>query len=156
MTKSMKTLSFKSKTHQEAKPAPSSLRRYMPGAAAEGGHRWEQSLRSYESPKSSRTKSNDRDTTRRDKTKSRHGPSAKEDDEVTDEIDAFIKSSIFRANTNVGFDDVIGLDKAKQSLRESVILPQMRPELFSGLRAPSQGLLLFGPPGWHSIWTLKV
>jgi len=47
----------------------------------------------------------------------------------------------------VTFDDIGGMMNAKQVLHEIVILPALRPELFTGLRAPVRGLLLFGPPG---------
>lgn len=47
----------------------------------------------------------------------------------------------------VHWDDIAGLNTAKNSLKEAVVYPFLRPDLFRGLREPITGMLLFGPPG---------
>ncbi|KAL1414176.1 hypothetical protein MTO96_007657 [Rhipicephalus appendiculatus] len=58
-----------------------------------------------------------------------------------------ILDEIVDGGPEVLFSDIAGQEVAKQALSEMVILPTDRPELFTGLRAPPKGLLLFGPPG---------
>ena len=58
-----------------------------------------------------------------------------------------INNDIVDSGETVIFDDIAGLDYAKGTVKETVIMPILRPDIFTGLTAPPKGLLLFGPPG---------
>lgn len=48
---------------------------------------------------------------------------------------------------NVKWDDIQGLEDVKKVLKETIILPTLRPDIFKGLLSPAKGILLYGPPG---------
>ncbi|WYZ43022.1 hypothetical protein EsH8_VI_000721 [Colletotrichum jinshuiense] len=58
-----------------------------------------------------------------------------------------ILNEIVVQGDEVHWSDVAGLEIAKNALREAVVYPFLRPDLFMGLREPARGMLLFGPPG---------
>lgn len=58
-----------------------------------------------------------------------------------------LRGSIFKEGPNVKWDDIAGLDIAKEELQEAAILPIRFPRLFSGKRKERRGILLYGPPG---------
>ncbi|EDW87518.1 fidgetin-like protein 1 isoform X1 [Drosophila yakuba] len=47
----------------------------------------------------------------------------------------------------VAWEDIAGLESAKSTFLEAIIMPLRRPDLFTGVRCPPRGVLLFGPPG---------
>ncbi|XP_052814845.1 fidgetin-like protein 1 [Mya arenaria] len=58
-----------------------------------------------------------------------------------------IMNEIMDSGPGMTWDDVAGLEFAKKTIKEIVVWPMLRPDIFTGLRGPPKGLLLFGPPG---------
>lgn len=64
-------------------------------------------------------------------------------------------STLVTEKPNVKWEDVAGLFKAKEALKECVVLPMMFPQLFEG-RALWKGILLYGPPGTGKSYLAKA
>jgi len=69
---------------------------------------------------------------------------------------AKLEGAIVMEKPNIKWSDVAGLDLAKESLKEAVILPIKFPHLFTGKRKPWRGILLFGPPGTGKSFLAKA
>ncbi len=63
------------------------------------------------------------------------------------ELIDMISGTIVTESPNVKWNDIAGLENVKQAVREAIVLPIAKPELFTGARRPWSGILLFGPPG---------
>ncbi|KAL4858781.1 Protein SUPPRESSOR OF K(+) TRANSPORT GROWTH DEFECT 1 [Chlorella vulgaris] len=80
-------------------------------------------------------------------------------DSRSDELDKMKSSlgnAILEEKPNVKWDDVAGLESAKDSLKEAVILPVKFPQFFTGKRKPWSGILLYGPPGTGKSYLAKA
>ncbi len=54
-----------------------------------------------------------------------------------------INNLVVNTGEQVTFDNIAGLEHAKEAVHELVILPMIRPDLFTGLLVHPRGLLLF-------------
>lgn len=66
------------------------------------------------------------------------------DDPEKKKLQNKLEGAIVVEKPNVKWSDVIGLEGAKEALKEAVILPIKFPHLFTGKRTPWKGILLFG------------
>ncbi|KAN0101862.1 vacuolar protein sorting-associated protein-like protein VPS4 [Hyaloscypha variabilis] len=81
------------------------------------------------------------------------------DDEVDPESKKLrnaLAGAILQDKPNVRWEDVAGLEGAKEALKEAVILPIKFPHLFTGKRQPWKGILLYGPPGTGKSYLAKA
>jgi len=65
--------------------------------------------------------------------------------QVVQQLKASFSELVVTEKPDVKWDDVIGLEDCKQAIRESIVFPFVRPDLFK-LGWP-RGILLYGPPG---------
>ncbi|MGB9741260.1 MAG: AAA family ATPase [Candidatus Bathyarchaeia archaeon] len=64
---------------------------------------------------------------------------------TTEEGKSSYEELVVTEKPNVKWDEVVGLDNAKKAIKEAIVYPVQRPDLFP-LGWP-RGILLFGPPG---------
>jgi hypothetical protein len=74
------------------------------------------------------------------------GSATEEKDSDTAELRAAI-SSLIVPSLQVSWDSVGGLQEAKAILKETVLLPILQPQLFTGKLSAWKGILFYGPPG---------
>lgn len=93
----------------------------------------------------------------RAKSKPKNGGGGGEgDDSENVKLRAGLNSAIVREKPNVKWNDVAGLESAKQALQEAVILPVKFPQFFTGKRRPWRAFLLYGPPGTGKSYLAKA
>ncbi|HMD79074.1 MAG TPA: AAA family ATPase [Nitrososphaerales archaeon] len=72
-------------------------------------------------------------------------PNTMKGPQVVQQLKASFSELVITEKPDVKWDDVVGLEDCKGAIRESIVFPYLRPDLFK-LGWP-RGILLYGPPG---------
>lgn len=64
--------------------------------------------------------------------------------DADDEWKMIVYSKLATGKPNIEWKDIVGLEEVKKTLAELAIVPTKFHELFTGLRAPRGGILLYG------------
>jgi vacuolar protein-sorting-associated protein 4 len=84
------------------------------------------------------------------------GKGEADDDAESKKLRGALAGAILTEKPNIKWEDVAGLEAAKEALKEAVILPIKFPHLFTGKRQPWKGILLYGPPGTGKSYLAKA
>ena len=83
-------------------------------------------------------------------------PEGGKKDSEDDKLAKQLSGTLITETPNVKWEDVAGLEKAKEALKEAVVLPIKFPQLFQEKRKPWKGILLYGPPGTGKSYLAKA
>jgi vacuolar protein-sorting-associated protein 4 len=72
-------------------------------------------------------------------------PNSMKGPQVVQQLKASFSELVITEKPDIKWDDVVGLEDCKSAIRESIVFPYLRPDLFK-LGWP-RGILLYGPPG---------
>ena len=86
----------------------------------------------------------------------RGGEEEGDEDPDAKKLRGALAGAILQDKPNIKWEDVAGLEQAKEALKEAVILPIKFPHLFVGKRQPWKGILLYGPPGTGKSYLAKA
>ncbi len=67
-----------------------------------------------------------------------------------------MERNLLTKDTGVNFDDIAGLDKAKEVLKLNVLCPLLMKDFFTQIRKPPKGILLYGPAGTGKTMLAKA
>jgi vacuolar protein-sorting-associated protein 4 len=81
---------------------------------------------------------------------------ASAEDEDSKKLRNALAGAILQERPNVRWEDIAGLEGAKETLKEAVVLPIKFPSLFQGKRKAWRGILLYGPPGTGKSYLAKA